>query len=177
MCKNSGYNATYERYIEKNYADGDENDGLEYQLAECLYIFSGIERGPIIASLYGNLNQSGKKFKSFDEIIRFLRNLPKFRQFYFAGSVAYKLRQIANEETQQKVIEMVNTMTNHNFTTYRQVCKYMKLLVDKGREKAENMVVKMAMRYWGRINFWQNHLNGPQTQKRGKYTARKWMTV
>ena len=177
MRKNSGYDVAYERYVGQNYVDGDEEDELENQLVNCLYIFSGIERGPIIASLYGHLTQSGEKFKSVDEIIRFLRKQPRFRQFYSYGSVAYKLRQIANEETQQKMMEMVNTMTNHHFTTYHQVCKYMKNLVDKSREKAEDMIVKMAMMYWRRINFWQNHLNGPQTQRRGKYTARKWMSV
>ncbi len=131
-----------------------ENDSVaKKDLSNVLYWFTSFEQNAFFAGMFGRLIHGYSEPETPNECAEVLMGTREYNNF---SNMIYITRETltkkTNKEAQDSLVDCANKLTNKNFSTYNQLCKWLNLKANKLENKMRQMLPKMISKYFEMIN-------------------------
>lgn len=122
-------------------------------LANVLYWFTSFEQNAFFAAMFGKLIHGYGEPEDANECLEIIKGTREYNGF---SNSIYVTREILTKKTDQiiqnSLVIYANELTNMNFNSYNQLCKWLNYKADKLEKKMNEMVRKMVNRYFEMVD-------------------------
>lgn len=122
-------------------------------LANVLYWFTSFEQNAFFAAMFGKLIHGHGEPEDANECLEIIKGTREYNGFSNSIYIAKeKLTKKRDQIIQNSLVIYANELTNMNFNSYNQLCKWLNYKADKLEKKMNEMVRKMVNRYFEMVD-------------------------
>ena len=133
-------------------------DSTEAAVSYLLYLLSSFERNAYIAQVRAEFERRKKdeerngnprvmEFETIDDVMRFIHRMDIYSSYRTILAYAKRLTKVRDRESQEKILNYVNSHSNHAFKDYKAFVRWVGKKAYVCEDKLERMMPKIAAEY------------------------------
>lgn len=125
------------------YSNNKEKETISY----LLYFFNNFENGAYVGEVRSELSFCKSSFDKISEVMDFLKGTVAYKNYVTMFDSTDKVLNEKNEAIQNSYLNYANELSDYSFTTFNELCRFLRGKREKCQTKFNTMIPKLAYQY------------------------------